>query len=283
MKNLGILLSGRGSNFVAIADSVAAGRIPDARIAVVMSNRADAPGLEIARQRALNALVIPSKGKPREEHDREVVAALKEHKVDLICLAGYMRLLSPWFVRQFPGKILNIHPSLLPAFPGLEAQQQAFAYGVKVSGCTVHFVDEELDHGAIIVQKTVPVLDSDDEHTLAARILEQEHIAYSEAIRIVLEGKFEIAGRRLVRGQRLDCRSEIQKSRRAGFHLCNLTFDLCNYIISSLFIRAIGCCITSSSFFTRFNPYTHCSNLCESCANIGATFAYSKCSNFETM
>jgi phosphoribosylglycinamide formyltransferase-1 len=206
MKNLGILLSGRGSNFVAIADSVAAGRIPDARIAVVMSNRADAPGLEIARQRALNALVIPSKGKPREEHDREVVAALKEHKVDLICLAGYMRLLSPWFVRQFPGKILNIHPSLLPAFPGLEAQQQAFAYGVKVSGCTVHFVDEELDHGAIIVQKTVPVLDSDDEHTLAARILEQEHIAYSEAIRIVLEGKFEIAGRRLVRGQRSEVR-----------------------------------------------------------------------------
>ena len=206
MKNLGILLSGRGSNFVAIADSVAAGRIPDARIAVVMSNRADAPGLEIARQRALNALVIPSKGKPREEHDREVVAALKEHKVDLICLAGYMRLLSPWFVRQFPGKILNIHPSLLPAFPGLEAQQQAFAYGVKVSGCTVHFVDEELDHGAIIVQKTVPVLDSDDEHTLAARILEQEHIAYSEAIRTVLEGEFKIAGRRLVKGQRSEVR-----------------------------------------------------------------------------
>ncbi len=202
MKNLGILLSGRGSNFVAIADSVAAGRIPDARIAVVISNRADAPGLETARQRALNTLVIPSKGKPREEHDREVVAALMDNKVDLICLAGYMRLLSPWFVRQFPGKILNIHPSLLPAFPGLEAQKQAFAYGVRVSGCTVHFVDEELDHGAIIVQKTVPVLDSDDEHSLAARILEQEHIAYSEAIKIVLEGKFEIAGRRMVRGQR---------------------------------------------------------------------------------
>jgi phosphoribosylglycinamide formyltransferase-1 len=199
VKNLGILLSGRGSNFVAIADSIAAGRIPDARIAVVISNRADAPGLETARQRGLNALVIPSKGKPREEHDREVVAALLENKVDLICLAGYMRLLSPWFVRQFPSRILNIHPSLLPAFPGLEAQQQAFAYGVRVSGCTVHLVDEELDHGAIIVQKTVPVLDSDDEHTLAARILEQEHIAYTEAIRIVLEGKFEIAGRRMVR------------------------------------------------------------------------------------
>ncbi len=202
MKNLGILLSGRGSNFVAIADSIAAGRIPDARIAVVISNRADAPGVETARQRGLNALVIPSKGKPREEHDREVVAALLDNKVDLICLAGYMRLLSPWFVRQFPAKILNIHPSLLPSFPGLEAQQQAFAYGVKVSGCTVHFVDEELDHGAIIVQKTIPVLDSDDEHTLAARILEQEHIAYSEAIKIVLEGKFEIAGRRMVKGQR---------------------------------------------------------------------------------
>jgi phosphoribosylglycinamide formyltransferase-1 len=202
MKNLGILLSGRGSNFVAIADSIAARRIPNARIAVVISNRADAPGLETARQRGLNSLVISSKGKPREEHDREVVAALLDNKVDLICLAGYMRLLSPWFVRQFPAKILNIHPSLLPAFPGLEAQQQAFAYGVRVSGCTVHFVDEELDHGAIIVQKTVPVLDSDDEHSLAARILEQEHIAYTEAIKIVLEGKFEIAGRRMVKSQK---------------------------------------------------------------------------------
>jgi phosphoribosylglycinamide formyltransferase-1 len=199
MKNIGILLSGRGSNFVAIADSIAAGRIPGARIAVVISNRTDAPGLETARQRGLTALAIPSKGKPREEHDREVVAALRDNKVDLICLAGYMRLLSPWFVQQFPARILNIHPSLLPAFPGLEAQEQAFAYGVKVSGCTVHLVDEELDHGAIIVQKTVPVLDSDDEHTLAARILEQEHIAYSEAIRIVLGAEYLIAGRRLVK------------------------------------------------------------------------------------
>src|ERR1700686_1367128 len=202
MKNLGILLSGRGSNFVAIADSIAAGRIANARIAVVISNRADAPGLETARQRGLNALVISSKDKPREEHDREVVSALLDSKVDLICLAGYMRLLSPWFVQQFPAKILNIHPSLLPAFPGLEAQQQAFAYGVRVSGCTGHFVDEELDHGAILVQKTVPVLDSDDEHTLAARILEQEHIAYPEAINLVLEGKVDIAGRRIVKGQR---------------------------------------------------------------------------------
>jgi phosphoribosylglycinamide formyltransferase 1 len=199
MKNLGILLSGRGSNFVAIADSIAAGRIPDARIAVVISNRPDALGLETARHRGLNALAIPSKGRAREDHDREVVAALQQNKVDLICLAGYMRLLSPWFVQQFPSKILNIHPSLLPAFPGLDAQKQAFDYGVKVTGCTVHFVDEQLDHGAIIVQKTVPVLDTDDDHTLAERIIEQEHLAYSEAIKIVLEGKFEIAGRRIVR------------------------------------------------------------------------------------
>jgi phosphoribosylglycinamide formyltransferase-1 len=199
MKSLGILLSGRGSNFIAIADSIDSDRIPDARIAVVISNKADAAGIATARQRGLHALVIPSKGKAREDHDRELVAALQRHKVDLICLAGYMRLLSGWFVQQFPQRILNIHPSLLPAFPGLEAQEQAFAYGVKVSGCTVHLVDEELDHGAIIVQKTVAVLDSDDERTLAARILKQEHIAYAEAINIVLGGQFEIAGRRLKR------------------------------------------------------------------------------------
>jgi phosphoribosylglycinamide formyltransferase 1 len=202
MKNFGILLSGRGSNFVAIADNIDAGRIPGAQIALVISNRVDAPGIETARKRGLQALVIPSKGKDRETHDREVVAALKQHEVDLICLAGYMRLLSPWFVRQFPHRILNIHPSLLPSFPGLEAQQQAFAYGVRVSGCTVHFVDEELDHGAIIVQKTVPVLDTDDEHTLAARILEQEHVAYTEAVNIVVEGNYEVVGRRLVRLQK---------------------------------------------------------------------------------
>jgi len=202
MKNLGILLSGRGSNFVAIADSIDAGRIPNARIAVVISNKADAPGITTARRRGLTALVIPSKGRSREEHDREVAAALKDQRVDLICLAGYMRLLSPWFVRQFPHQIINIHPSLLPAFPGLEAQEQAFAYGVKVSGCTVHFVDEELDHGPIIVQKAVQVLDNDDEHTLAKRILEQEHLAYSEAIKIVLGGNFEIRGRRLMRSQK---------------------------------------------------------------------------------
>ncbi len=198
MKNLGILLSGRGSNFEAIASNVAAGKIPDARIAVVISSKPDAGGLQVAKRMGLEGVVIASKGKPREEHDREVVAMLREHKVDLICLAGYMRLLSPWFVQQFPRRILNIHPSLLPAFPGLEAQQQAFAYGVKVTGCTVHFVDEELDHGAIIVQKAVQVLETDDEHTLAARILEQEHVAYSEAINVVLQGKYAIAGRRLV-------------------------------------------------------------------------------------
>jgi phosphoribosylglycinamide formyltransferase 1 len=197
MHSLGILLSGRGSNFVAIADSIAAGRIADARISVVISNKTDATGIGIARERGFDAFIIPSKGKPREEHDREVVSALKQADVDLVCLAGYMRLLSPWFVQQFPRRILNIHPSLLPAFPGLEAQEQAFAYGVKVSGCTVHFVDEELDHGAIVVQKTVPVLDTDDERSLALRILEQEHIAYAEAINIVLGGKFDVVGRRL--------------------------------------------------------------------------------------
>jgi phosphoribosylglycinamide formyltransferase-1 len=204
MHSLGILLSGRGSNFVAIADSIDAGRIANARIAVVISNKAEAPGIATARERGLTALVIPSKGKAREEHDREVVAALKQHNVELVCLAGYMRLLSPWFVQQFPRRILNIHPSLLPAFPGLEAQEQAFAYGVKISGCTVHFVDEELDHGAIIVQKTVPVLNGDDEHSLAVRILEQEHVAYTEAINIMLGGKFEIAGRKLRSSQKAE-------------------------------------------------------------------------------
>jgi phosphoribosylglycinamide formyltransferase 1 len=198
MKNLGILLSGRGSNFEAIAKNVAAGRIPNARISVVISNKAEAGGLETARRLGLTTLAIPSKGKDRAEHDREIVAALRQHQVDLVCLAGYMRLLSPWFVQQFPQRILNIHPSLLPAFPGLEAQEQAFAYGVKITGCTVHFVDEELDHGSIVVQKFVPILDSDNEHALAARILEQEHIAYTEAINIVLDGQYEIMGRRLV-------------------------------------------------------------------------------------
>jgi phosphoribosylglycinamide formyltransferase 1 len=198
VKTLGILLSGRGSNFEAIADSVAAGRLP-AKIGMVISNRSDAPGIESARNRGLEAITIISKGKPREQHDAEVEAALKAKKVDIVCLAGYMRLLSRWFVQQFPDRILNIHPSLLPAFPGLEAQKQALEYGAKVTGCTVHFVDEHLDHGAIILQKTVPVLEDDNEHTLAARILEHEHIAYTEALNIVIQGNYEILGRRLVR------------------------------------------------------------------------------------
>ena len=195
--NLGILLSGRGSNFEAIADNIDANRLA-AKIAIVLSNRADAGGIETARRRGLPALVISSKGRQREEHDRDVVAALRGASVDLVILAGYMRLLSPWFIQQFPQRILNIHPSLLPAFPGLEAQKQAFDYGVQVSGCSVHFVDEHLDHGPIIVQRTVPVLPDDDEHTLAARILEQEHKAYTEAIRIVIDGNYEIVGRRVV-------------------------------------------------------------------------------------
>jgi phosphoribosylglycinamide formyltransferase 1 len=198
MKNLGILLSGRGSNFEAIAKNLASGKIRDAKIAVVISNRADAGGIVTARDLGLDTVVIPSKGKVREDHDREVVTALQQHNVDLVCLAGYMRLLSPWFVKQFPHKILNIHPSLLPAFPGLEAQEQAFAYGVKVAGCTVHFVDEELDHGSIIVQKAVAVHDDDDEGALRARILEQEHIAYSEAIDLVLNREWSVAGRKFL-------------------------------------------------------------------------------------
>lgn len=198
LNNIGILLSGRGSNFETIARNVSSGNIPNARIAIVISNKEDAGGIVTAKKLNLPTTVIPSKGKDRETHDREIVAELKRYNVDLVCLAGYMRLLSPWFVQQFPRRILNIHPSLLPAFPGLEAQQQAFAYGVKTTGCTVHFVDEELDHGAIIVQKTVKVLDSDDEHALAERILEQEHIAYTEAINTVLGANYDIVGRRLV-------------------------------------------------------------------------------------
>src|SRR5438309_2002899 len=201
MKNLGILLSGRGSNFMAIADNVQRGVIP-ARISAVISNRPDAPGLDHARKLGLNAVSIPSKGKQREQHDAEVIAALREAEVDLVCLAGYMRLLSPEFIRAFPQRILNIHPSLLPAFPGLDAQRQALEYGVQISGCTVHFVDEELDHGAIIVQKGVPVLPDDNEEMLSARILEQEHIAYTEAINLVLGEQYEIIGRRFAPKQR---------------------------------------------------------------------------------
>lgn len=197
LKKLGILLSGRGSNFEAIADSILAGRL-QAEIAIVISNRADAPGLEAAKRRGLNAQLIPSKGRVREEHDADVIMALKHAQVDLICLAGYMRLLSPDFIRAFPNRIINIHPSLLPAFPGMDAQQQALEYGVKVTGCTVHFVDEHLDHGAIILQKTVPVFDGDDVQTLSARILEQEHTAYSEAIGLILSGQVEVIERRVL-------------------------------------------------------------------------------------
>lgn len=198
LKKIGILLSGRGSNFDAIADAIAARRLP-AEIAIVISNKAEAPGFESAMRRGLTALFILSKGLTREQHDAEVISQLKHAQVDLVCLAGYMRLLSPEFVRAFPNRILNIHPSLLPAFPGLDAQKQALDYGAKISGCTVHFVDEHLDHGPIILQKSVPVLDTDDEHSLAARILEQEHIAYSEAIGLVLSGEIEIQGRKVVR------------------------------------------------------------------------------------
>lgn len=198
MRNVGVLLSGRGSNFLAIADAADQGKIPGARIAVVISNLADAPGLEAARQRGLTAVAIEARGRKRAEHDREIIATLQEHEVELVCLAGYMRLLSPGFVEAFSGRILNIHPSLLPAFPGLDAQQQAFEYGVQVTGCTVHFVDEQLDHGVIILQRSVPVLPGDDAHTLAARVLDQEHIAYAEAIARVLSGKYEMVGRRYV-------------------------------------------------------------------------------------
>lgn len=194
-KRLGILLSGRGSNFLAIADSIASGKLPEAEIAIVISNKADAPGLSAARDRGLTTRAIEARGRKRVEHDAEIIDCLREHQVDLVCLAGYMRLLSSEFVQAFPQRILNIHPSLLPAFPGLDAQEQAFNYGVKVAGCTVHFVDEQLDHGVIILQKTVPVLDTDDAHDLSARILEQEHIAYAEAIVRVLSGKYQIAGR----------------------------------------------------------------------------------------
>ena len=199
MKRLGILLSGRGSNFEAISNSIDAGRIPNARIAVVISNRPEARGLALARERGLTAVCLPSKGLDREVYDRMVVDELNKHQVDLVCLAGFMRLLSAYFVRQFERRILNIHPSLLPSFPGLDAQHQALEHGVKISGCTVHFVDEFLDSGPIIVQAAVPVLDDDTVETLSARILEQEHRIYTEAINIVLSGQFRIEGRRVLK------------------------------------------------------------------------------------
>jgi phosphoribosylglycinamide formyltransferase-1 len=197
VSRLGILISGRGSNFEAIAQNAASGALP-AEIAVVLSNRPDAPGLDSARRRGLNAVALPSRGLDREVYDRMLAAELERNRVDLVCLAGFMRLLSAGFIRRFPDRILNIHPSLLPAFPGLDAQQQALEHGVKVSGCTVHFVDEHLDAGPIILQATVPVLDEDSVSTLSARILAEEHRIYSEAIRIVLENRYFLDGRRVL-------------------------------------------------------------------------------------
>jgi phosphoribosylglycinamide formyltransferase-1 len=199
VKRLGILLSGRGSNFVAIADAIRRHRLPGAEIAVVLSNKADAPGLEIARERGLAAFAVPSAGRKRAEHDAEMVARLHQHKVDVVCLAGYMRILGAEFVRAFPNRILNVHPALLPAFPGMDAQAQALEFGAKVAGCTVHFVDEAVDNGAIVVQRAVPVQDDDTVESLSARVLEQEHIAYPEAIAKVLSGEYEFWGRRYVR------------------------------------------------------------------------------------
>ncbi len=199
MKRLGILISGRGSNFEAIAANIERGAL-QAEIGVVIANRAEAPGLEIARRRGLNAICLPSRGLDREIYDRTVVEELEKCQVDLVCLAGYMRLLSAGFIRRFPQRILNIHPSLLPAFPGLDAQHQALAHGVKISGCTVHFVDEDLDTGPIILQRAVPVDDEDTLETLSARILKEEHGIYSEAIGIVLGGAYRIEGRRVLLG-----------------------------------------------------------------------------------
>lgn len=198
MKKIGVLISGRGSNMLALADAIQDRRIQDAEIAVVISNTAEAGGLAKAQERGIAVAVLDHRGKKREEHDRAMAEELRKHQVDLICLAGYMRLLSPWFIREFSQRILNIHPSLLPAFPGLNAQQQAFDYGVKVSGCTVHFVDEELDHGAIVRQSVVSVLSDDTAEKLSARILAEEHKIYAEAVNIVLAGKFRIDGRNVI-------------------------------------------------------------------------------------
>jgi phosphoribosylglycinamide formyltransferase-1 len=198
LQRLGILLSGRGSNFIAIAEAIRQRRLPGAQIAVVLSNLPDAAGLEAARKLGLPALAIPSAGRKRAEHDAEMIAALHRHRVDLVCLAGYMRILSPEFVHAFPNRILNIHPSLLPAFPGLDVQAQVLEYGAKVAGCTVHFVDEAVDHGTIILQRVVSVMDDDTVESLSARILVEEHIAYTEAIARVLSGDYHLSGRRYV-------------------------------------------------------------------------------------
>jgi phosphoribosylglycinamide formyltransferase-1 len=211
-KRIGVLLSGRGSNFEALADSVSAGRLPNAEIALVVSNREGAPGIEKAKARGIPTRVIPSKGLEREAYDRQVTSVLKEAGVDLICLAGYMRLLSPHFIAAFPNRILNIHPSLLPAFPGLESQRQALEHGVKFAGCTVHFVDENLDAGPIVLQAVVPVRDDDTVESLSAKILREEHRIYTEAVRIVLEGRYHITGRRVV----IEPETVLEKKQNAG-------------------------------------------------------------------
>ena len=217
-KRIGVLLSGRGSNFEALADSIAAGRIPDAQIAIVIANREGTQGIERAKARGIVTCVMPSRGLEREAYDRQVVAALREHQVDLVCLAGYMRLLSPYFIQAFPQRILNIHPSLLPSFPGLESQRQALEYGVKFAGCTVHFVDENLDAGPIVLQSVVPVLDTDTPETLSEKILREEHRIYTEAVKIVLEGRFKIEGRRVIQLAKPSS-SQIERSRIDDHHL----------------------------------------------------------------
>ena len=200
MKRLGILLSGRGSNFLAIADAIAEQRLP-AEIALVISNRPDAPGLAAAMERGIHAVSFPSKGLDREQYDRQLIEELRAHNVDLVCLAGYMRILSGYFIREFPMRILNIHPSLLPAFPGLDAQHQALVHGAKIAGCTVHFVDEGLDSGPIVAQASVPVLDEDTAESLSTRILREEHRLYSEAIALIVSGNYRIEGRRVIMSQ----------------------------------------------------------------------------------
>jgi phosphoribosylglycinamide formyltransferase-1 len=202
LKRLGILLSGRGSNFLAIAEAIRQHKLEGAEIAVVLSNVEEAAGLKAARDLGLTAIAVPSAGRRRAEHDAEMIARLHQHRVDLVCLAGYMRILTPEFVRAFPNRILNIHPSLLPSFPGLDAQAQALRFGSKVAGCTVHFVDEAVDHGTIVIQRAVPVLDADTVEILSARILEQEHLAYPEAIARVLSGEYDFMGRSYVHGGR---------------------------------------------------------------------------------
>jgi phosphoribosylglycinamide formyltransferase-1 len=198
LSRVAILISGRGSNMVALADAVNEGRVPNTTIAIVVSDQVNAKGLDLAKERGLKTVVIARGSRAREEHDRAIVTALREHEVDLVCLAGYLRLLSPYLLSAYHNRILNIHPSLLPAFPGLDAQRQALEHGAKFSGCTVHFVDQTLDGGPIIAQRIVPVLDDDTEETLSARILDEEHKLYAEALALVAGGRYEIVGRRVV-------------------------------------------------------------------------------------